>query len=143
MYDLTGAWQGHTIGIDTSTAHLWLIMQRGNQVDCFTRWEDETTIGEHFKGYISQENILYLYSPNHDAHGITVDKDHWQMKKWVYAIVNKKRVPYYDVDFVRREGLLQREVEFLLDFYDERVDIRQKIDAMRRKRTIAPPHNNH
>jgi hypothetical protein len=102
--DLTGVWIGETIGIKQRTHH-WIIIQRGDSLRFYTRWEDEDSF-VNFGGFFTAPDSFKIRSME-GHHSEIINENQFEIMQWIYRLKGTELVPHYDVAFQRREtGLL-------------------------------------
>ena len=99
--DLTGVWIGETIGYQMKRHH-WLIIQKDNVLEFYTRWDDESSFA-HFLGVFNDEKDSFIMATLYRQASEIVNENYFEIIGWLPAKKGEEIVPYYDVAFQRRE----------------------------------------
>lgn len=101
--NLTGRWIGETQGCETRTHH-WVIIQRGNYLNLYTRWEDEPHLQHIFESILSQDNSFTIHTSYGDFLALITEKQGFIVHQWVFKQIENYMVPAYDVVFRRKDN---------------------------------------
>jgi hypothetical protein len=100
---LTGRWLGETEGTET-LLHFWALVQKGNYLNIYTRWEGETHL-EIFAALVKPENNSFTLETGHGKFEATlINSQRFIIPKWVWVQEGNKFIPKYDVVFYKRDG---------------------------------------
>lgn len=114
--NLTGRWIGETQGCKTEL-HYWLLVQQGNTLSLYTRWEGELHLRKFSEWVILGNNSFTIETRQGDFEAALTSPQSFTVPKWVPEWEDNKPIPKYDVVFQRKDtGIKQMAYRMLISF---------------------------
>ncbi len=98
--NLTGRWIGQTQGKE-GPLHYWLIVQHGNSIDLYTRWDFEPHLAIYAKWLPLQGNSFFIETCYGETEASVTHPTRFLVPKWVCERDGDYLIPTYDVVFNR------------------------------------------
>jgi hypothetical protein len=111
--NLAGRWIGETQGCETPSHH-WVIVQQGNLIDIYTRWDYQSHLDLFAVDVPLKSNSFTLRTPYGDFEAVLANPNRFMICKWVFDTDGEEVVPKHDVLFQRKDGGVKRAIYALL-----------------------------